>query len=115
MPYNEKLASRIREALAHRKDVEEKEMFRGLTFMVDGKMFLGVSGENLMVRFDPERQEEVAEKNGFQEMKMKGRIYKGYGYIHPEAIRSKKDFDYWVQLALDFNPKAKSSKKRSKK
>ncbi len=38
MAYNEKLADRIRESLAHLSKVEEKKMFRGLTFMVNGKM-----------------------------------------------------------------------------
>ena len=114
MAYNEKLADRIREALADLPKVEEKKMFRGVTFMVNGKMCVSVSGENLMVRFDPAFQNELAEKNGFEEMKMKDRIYKGYGYIHPEAIKTKKDFDYWVKLALDFNSKAKPSKKRTK-
>jgi TfoX/Sxy family transcriptional regulator of competence genes len=45
MAYNTKLADRIREALAHLPDVEEKEMFRGVCFMVDGKMCVCVSGD----------------------------------------------------------------------
>lgn len=112
MAYNEKLAGRIRQALADIKQVEEKKMFRGITFMVNGKMCVSVSGENLMVRFDPALQNELAEKNGFEEMKMKGRVYKGYCYIHPEGIKSKKDFDFWINLALEFNTKAKASKKK---
>lgn len=114
MAYNEKLAARIRAALSRLKKVEEKKMFRGITFMVNGKMCVSVSGENLMVRFDPALQEELAEKNGFHEMIMKGRVYRGYCYIHPEGIKSKKDFEYWLSLALDFNSRAKSSKKKAK-
>lgn len=33
MAYNEKLADRIRESLQHLKNVEEKEMMGGLTFI----------------------------------------------------------------------------------
>jgi TfoX/Sxy family transcriptional regulator of competence genes len=40
---------------------------------------------------------------------------KGYIMIEELAMRSKKDFDYWIQLAIDFNTKAKASKKRQKK
>ena len=114
MAYDEKLADRLREALAHLRKVEEKKMFRGVTFMVNGKMCLCVSGDELMVRFDPALQETVAEKNGFRGMIMKGKEYKGYGYVSPEGIKSKKDFDYWVALALDFNKRAKASKKKKK-
>jgi len=114
MAYDEKLAARIRQALAHLPKVEEKKMFRGVTFMVNGKMCLSVSRDEMMIRFDPALQEIVAEKNGFRTMIMKDREYKGYGYVSQEAIRSKKDFDYWVGLALDFNKRAKASKKTKK-
>jgi TfoX/Sxy family transcriptional regulator of competence genes len=115
MAYDEKLADRIRESIAHLSKVEEKRMFRGVTFMVNGKMCICVSGEEMLCRFDPAIQDTVAEKNGFRSMIMKGREYKGYGYICPEAIKSKKEFEYWIKLCLEFNSKAKASKKKKKK
>jgi TfoX/Sxy family transcriptional regulator of competence genes len=114
MAYDEKLAARIRQALAYLPEIEEKKMFRGVTFMVNGKMCVSVSGDEMMIRFDPALQETVAEKNGFRTMIMKDREYKGYGYISQQAIKSKRDFDYWVGLALDFNKRAKASKKTKK-
>ncbi len=114
MAYNEKLANRIREALAHLPDVVEKKMFRGLTFMVNGKMCVSVSGDEMMCRFDPALQDTVAEKNYFRTMIMKGRTYRGYGYISQAGIKSKKDFDYWLGLSLEFNKRAKASKKIKK-
>jgi TfoX/Sxy family transcriptional regulator of competence genes len=112
-----KLADRIREYLANFPSlkIDEKKMFRGLTFMVNGKMCLSVSGENLMCRIDPDLQEEVAEKSGFQPMVMKGRELQGYCYIHPIGYKSKKDFEYWVNLCLDYNKRAKSSKRHKSK
>lgn len=113
MAYDLRLVDRIREHLTDfpKFKVEKKEMFRGLTFMINGKMCISVSGENLMCRFDPLLQEEVAEKNGFLPMIMKGKSLNGYCYVEPEGFRFKKDFEYWIKLCLDFNPKAKSSKK----
>jgi len=43
---------------------------------------------------------------------MGGREYKGYVYVSDGAIKTKKDFDYWISLALAFNKLAKSSKKK---
>lgn len=113
MAYNEQLADRVREHLYEvgQMEVEEKRMFGGLAFLVNEKMCVNVSGPRLMCRFDPEKLEEVAEVNGFQPMHMKGRVYKGYCYVAEEAIRTKKDLAYWIDLCLDFNDKAKSSKK----
>lgn len=114
MSYNEKLADRIRAALVELQKVEEKKMFRGITFMVNGKMCVSVSGDEMMCRFDPALHETVAKKNGFRTMIMKGREYKGYGYVSQSGIRSEKDFDYWINLCLEFNSRAKASKKKSK-
>ena len=40
---------------------------------------------------------------------------KGYILIEEAGMKSKKDFDYWVDLALDFNSKAKTTRKKQKK
>lgn len=113
MAYDLKLADRIREYLVKfpQLKVEEKEMFSGLTFMVNDKMCVSVSGENLMCRFDPALQQDIAEKSGFQPMIMKGKELKGYCYINPTGFKTKKDFEYWVNLCLDYNENAKSSKR----
>ena len=112
MAYDTKLADRIREYLAEIPNlkIEEKKMFRGLTFMVNGKMCICVSGENLMCRFNPKLQEEISKKNGYQTMIMKGKEYKGYCYINPDGFKAKKDFEYFVNLCLDFNKVSKASK-----
>ncbi|MBC7485953.1 MAG: TfoX/Sxy family protein [Cytophagaceae bacterium] len=114
MAFDIKLADRIREHLSEKNElkVEEKKMFRGMTFMVNDKMCINVSGKNLMCRFDPNLQEQVAEKTGFQTMIMKGKEFKGYCYVEPNGFKSKKDFSYWLDLCLDFNKRAKSSKKK---
>lgn len=116
MAYDTLLADRVREYLAEfpRLEIEEKEMFRGLAFLVNGKMCVNVSGNNLMCRFDPTLTEEVSEKTGFLQMIMKGKAYKGYCYVEPIGIKNKKDFEYWIDLCLDFNDRAKSSKAKKK-
>lgn len=114
MAYNEILADKIRQALAHLSVVEEKKMFGGLAFMVNGKMCLTVGADRMMCRIDPTLHEEAVEKEGCTTVVMKGRDYKGYVYIDAESLHKKSDFDYWVSLALAFNKKAKASTKRKK-
>ena len=115
MAYNEKLNGRIREALAAIPKVEEKKMFRGVAFMVDEKMCISVGDNELMCRIDPALHEELIQKKGCRPVQMKGREYKGYIYVSEDAIKTKKDFDYWIKLSLDFNKKAKASPKKKKK
>ena len=113
MAYNIELADRVRNYLSKRPhlDIEEKKMFGGLAFMINGKMCVNVSKDRLMCRFDPAREEEVSQKVGFQSMNMKKRNYKGFCYVHPEGYEKEEDFAWWVDLCLDFNKYAKSSKK----
>ncbi|QMW04223.1 TfoX/Sxy family protein [Spirosoma foliorum] len=112
MAYDQHLADRIREKLAELPNLAEKEMFQGLTFLINEKLCICVSGDKLLCRFDPILHEEMAEKNGFEEMVVNGRVYRGYGYIQPEVLRSQRDLDFWIQLALAFNPRAKAAKKK---
>ncbi len=114
MAFDIVLADKIRAYLSAYKNliIEEKQMFRGLTFMVNEKMCISVSGERLMCRFDPTLHEAIAEKNGFCPMIMKGKELKGYCYVEPVGFDTKKDFSWWINLCLSFNEKAKSSKKK---
>jgi TfoX/Sxy family transcriptional regulator of competence genes len=112
MAYNEKLADRVREALEGVKKVEEKKMFRGITFMVNGKMCVSVGGDELMCRIDPSVYEAALERGGCRPMIHGGRTMKGFVFVNEHGYKSPKDFNYWIGLALEFNKKAKASKKK---
>lgn len=115
MAYSIDLVNRVREFLAQvpQIEVEEKEMFAVLNFMVNGKTCVCVSGENLMLRFDPKLQEELSERTGYETMLMKGKEYKGYCYINPEGYKARVDFEYFINLCLDYNKVSKQSKKKT--
>lgn len=113
MAYDEFLADRIRTALQNRKiSFEEKKMMGGLCYMVDDKMCVGVIKDKLMARIDPEVYEEALSKVGCKKMDFTGRPLKGFVLVEPLGIDLEEDLNYWVQLCLDFNPKARSSKKK---
>src|SRR5277367_1416883 len=111
MAYNEKLAIRIRKRFSGLSKVQEKEMMGGLTFMVNDKMCIGIIKDEMMCRIDPDFHDTAVEKNGCRTMDFTKRPMKGYVMIDDTGMRTKKEFDYWIDLALDFNVKAKSSKK----
>lgn len=116
MAYDEHLAERIQKILDEKKvNYFDKKMFGGVAFMVDDKMCVGIVKENLMARIGPDAYEEALTKDGCKEMSFTGRPMKGYVYVEPHAVDMDKDLEYWVQLCLDFNPLAKSSKKKKKK
>jgi TfoX/Sxy family transcriptional regulator of competence genes len=112
MAYNLKLADRIREIIADKHhSMEEKKMFAGLCFIVNDKMCIGVHEDKIMVRFDPAKNEEVMKQEGCEPMNFTGRTMKGFVFVSQDVLRTKKQLNHWVQLALDFNKFARSSKK----
>ncbi len=114
MAYNEKLNDRIREAMAAYPNVEERHMFGGTCYMLNGKMCVGVAGDEMMCRIDPDLYEESLEKKGCREMVFTGRPMKGYVFVSDEGMRTKKEFEYWIGLCVDFNARAKAAKKKKK-
>ncbi len=114
MAFDEFLAERI-STLLNAKGIafEEKKMMGGLCYMIKEKMCLGVIKESLMARIDPDKYEEALSRNGCKEMDFTGRAMKGFVFVEPEGIDFEKDLEYWVNLCLEFNPKARSSKKKS--
>ena len=113
MAYNEKLAAMTRELISQsHKNVEEKAMFGGLCFMVNDKMCVGVEKERLMVRLDPEKYDEVMEKEGCKPMDFTGKVMKGFVFVDINALNTKKKLKYWIDLALEYNKIAKISKKK---
>lgn len=112
MAYDEKLADRIREILVDQPKVEEKQMMGGVAFMVDNKMCVGVIKDEMMARIGPDAFDEAVEKNGCRPMDFTKKPMKGWVFIGPDGIDNVKDLTYWIELALDFNQKAKSSKKK---
>ena len=112
MAYNEFLADRISQALKEKSvPFDEKQMMGGLTFMVDSKMCVGIVKESLMVRIDPLIYDEALKKKGCREMDFTNRPMKGFVFIDPEGYDMDSDLEYWIDLALEYNPKAKSRKK----
>ena len=115
MAYDEFLADRIKATLETRKiSFEEKKMMGGLCYMVNDKMCIGVVKNNLMARIDPEIHDQALAKAGCREMDFTGRPMKGFVFVEPEGTDLDEDLDHWVELCLDFNPKARSSKKKKK-
>lgn len=115
MAFDENLANRVREKFVELPNVTEKVMMGGLTFMYNDKMCVGIIKDELMCRIDPSLHDLAIEKVGCRTMDFTKRPMLGYVMIDKNGMKSQKDFDNWINLALDFNEKAKSSKKAKKK
>ena len=115
MAPREVLTERVRAALAHMPGVTERRMFGGTTFMVNGKMCISVGHHRLMCRIDPELHELAIKRRGVRTVRMNGRAYRGFVHVREEAVASGRELDYWVRACLEFNKRAKSSRRSSRR
>ena len=99
MAYDEQLAARVRTLLANRTDVTERKMFGGLTFMIGGNMCCGVHRDELIVRLDPDRDDEALAKPHARPMDLTGRPMRGFITVQPDGLRGDL-LNRWVQEAV---------------
>lgn len=102
MAYDEKLADRVRQALAKRKGLSEKKMFGGIAFMLRGKMCCGVLNDDLVVRVGPERYEKALSQPHARPMDFTGRPIRGFVFVNPSGHKTDKALAKWVKQAVEF-------------
>ena len=115
MAHNELLTQRVREAICHLDNVQEKKMFRGITFMINNKMCFSTGDDRLMCRIDPTIHDELLQTKDCETMRMKGKEYRGWIYVNERNLKNKKEFEFWINLVLNYNKTLTSPKKAGKK
>jgi TfoX/Sxy family transcriptional regulator of competence genes len=103
MAYDEDLANRIRELVAHEHGVTEQRMFGGLAFLVGGNMSVAASGQGgLMVRVDPDDSEVLLAKPHARPFEMRGRAMHGWLRVDAEGVRTKRQLEPWVKRGVAY-------------
>lgn len=117
MAYDDELAQRVRAALGSVQKVTEIKMFGGLCYTVAGNMAVGVTGDDLMVRMDPEDAAAALSEVGARPMDFTGRPMKGFLVVAPAGVRTDRSLQTWVGRGVAFAsslpPKQPKSKKRA--
>ena len=102
MAYDEKLAERVRAALANRDDVVEKRMFGGIAFMVRGHMSCGIVASTLMVRLAPADADDLLSEPHVRPMDFTGRPMRGFLYVDPAGTKTAATLRQWVDRATAY-------------
>jgi len=102
MPDEKQLIDRVRDYFQGNEYIEEKKMFGGLAFLVNGNMCVGADDSRLMARVGPERYDKALGDVYASIMNFTGRPIKGVIYLEPEAIETDKDLHSWIALCEKF-------------
>jgi TfoX/Sxy family transcriptional regulator of competence genes len=103
MAYDEDLANRIRELLGPERGVEEKRMFGGLAFLINGNMSVAASGQGgLLVRVPPEDTDRLLQRAHVNPMVMAGREARGWLRVDAEGVQTKRQLQGWVTHGVGY-------------
>ena len=103
MAFNEALAQRIRQRLARCKNIEEKKMFSGVGFLLNGNLLVGVRKDSQLVRHNPEQSHEALKEAHVSEFTITGRgTMKGWVVVGLEGIKGDDQLSAWIQRAVKF-------------
>lgn len=103
MAYDEALANEIRDLLAVEDGVEEKRMFGGLAFLVNGNMSVAVSGQGgLLVRVRPDDLDKLLQRAHVNPMVMAGRELRGWVRVDAPALRTTRQLQSWVARGVGY-------------
>ena len=96
MAYDETLANRIRRAFGARRDITERKMFGGLTFLCRGRMCCGIVGTDLMVRVVDDQFDRIMREPHVRPMDFTGRPLRGFVYVSPPGFRTMAALRRWL-------------------
>ncbi|HVW56996.1 MAG TPA: TfoX/Sxy family protein [Rhizobiaceae bacterium] len=99
---NTELAQRIRSSLAANKNIEEKPMFGGICFMLNGNMTVAARrNASLLARIGGKETERAVAEPGVEHMMMRGREMKDYVVVASDRLDDAA-LQKWIGLALAF-------------
>ncbi|TFG48586.1 MAG: TfoX family protein, partial [Anaerolineales bacterium] len=96
MAYDEGLAQRVREVIDNRPFFQEKKMFGGIGFLIQGNMACGVIREDLIVRVGAENYTDSLLKPDVELFDMTGRAMTGWVVVKEPGYRKDEDLQSWV-------------------
>jgi TfoX/Sxy family transcriptional regulator of competence genes len=103
MAYDEDLANRVRELLGSERGIDEKRMFGGLAFLVNGNMSVAVSGQGgLMVRVPPDDTDKLLQRAHVSPMVMAGRETRGWLRVAVDGVQTKRQLEGWVTRGVGY-------------
>jgi TfoX N-terminal domain len=102
MPYDPGLAARLEELLENSKGFEQKKMFGGIGWLLNGNMCIGVYKEWLIARVGEETAKKIFKEKYVKPMDITGKPMKGWAMIAPAGIEEEKQLERYISFAEKF-------------
>jgi TfoX/Sxy family transcriptional regulator of competence genes len=102
MAFDEDLAARVRDRLARLKGVEERRMFGGICFLLDGNLLVGVWKDSLIARLGPDEGEAALREPHVRAFDITGKPMRNWVLVEPEGVGDDGQLKGWIERAAKF-------------
>jgi len=102
MAYDEGLAERVRDLFKGKRGITEQKMFGGLCFLLNGNMVVGISKNELMIRYAHEQHDEVMAMRHVRAMDFTKKSMKGFAFVDARALDSQAELEAWVERCVRY-------------
>ena len=102
MPYDSGLARRLEDILEGRPGFQQKKMFGGIGWLLNGNMCVGVYKEFLITRIGEEQAAKLFGESHVKPMDITGKPMKGWAMVAPGGVAEDADLQRHTGLAIDY-------------
>ena len=102
MAFDASLAARIRDTLARKQGIEEKKMFGGISFLLNGNLLVGIWKNSLVVRLGPDQSGKALQEPHVKEFDITGKPMKNWVLVSPDGFEDDDQLRDWIQRAVKF-------------
>ena len=93
----------MRTKLKGTRSLEEKKMFGGVGFLVNGNMACGILKQEMIVRLGDEEYAKALKQKGVRNFEIGGRqSQKGWILVSEEGYKSDKGLEDWIEKGVAF-------------
>jgi TfoX/Sxy family transcriptional regulator of competence genes len=102
MAFDESLAGRIRDALACKRNIEERKMFGCICFLLNGNALAGVWKDRLIARLGPDEGEAALREPHVRVFDITGKSMRNWVAVGPDGVEDDDQLEEWIERAIKF-------------
>jgi len=111
MAYDVDLANRIKSLIGNPKNLEEKKMFGGVGFLINGNLACGVNKNDMILRVAPEHYDALLRRANTRVFDLSGKPMKGWLVIEPAGMKTEAQLKTWITEGVEFAKSLPAKKK----
>ena len=102
MAFDQTLAGRIRDALARKRNIEERKMFGCICFLLNGNALVGVWKDRLIARLGHGEGEATLLEPHVRVFDITSKPMRNWVAVKPEGVEYDDQLHGWIERAIKF-------------